>query len=376
MVRPTQGADWEDWKNLLKLQREIDPYRDEFGDPYTFDPYDFQQIDCACDLMRKGDLSKAATVLEIVRACGGRIRVADARLIQAEALVYLGDVYRQHGQQDLASQVYQEAIVSFEMLQTQHNLGVALFRFATLCEEMGQLEKARECYCRVRTIWLGLERENGRRGNWKRLQRYSEQRGKIEEQIKEVVRLIPTIAPFPQVIQVLPVRFEIAAIPIYETRLAAGAGVWVAGDAVVDYVNFDSILIRNVRYTLTNLVDRNQAHYVRLQREYEHAAVQVIGNSMDQAGIENLDYVILRKPRGSRYTPENMHIVAAIIPDMADRRGILKRFQVEHGFMLLKSETSEPDLPEHQTRKYPLPRANQEPPVEFIGQAIAVLKPM
>jgi hypothetical protein len=195
MPRPNAVADWEAWKNFFQLQREIDPWRDEYDVPYVFDQYGFQQIDCGRGWLRVGNVAHAAQEFQAARDWGEKAQVPAARFVQAEALIYLGDIHRRTAaDRDRASKEYQDAIKLLQGLQAPHNLGIAHFRLATLAEEMNQLTGAHESYCITRELWGNLEQENGRRGNWDRHGRYKTQREEIEAHIQEVFA-VPGAAP-------------------------------------------------------------------------------------------------------------------------------------------------------------------------------------
>jgi len=102
-------------------------------------------------------------------------------------------------------------------------------------------------------------------------------------------------------------------------------------------------------------------------------AVQISGDSMDQAGIFPDDYVILQKPRDVPLKPSSGDIVAVVFRD-EDVKATLKRFYFDKssGSVTLKPESSNP---EYKTRVLrPEAFAGDNPSVEVVGIAIAVLK--
>ena len=104
--------------------------------------------------------------------------------------------------------------------------------------------------------------------------------------------------------------------------------------------------------------------------EYDYVAVRVSGDSMNQAGISPNDYVILRKSK-----PDSSGDIVAVVFRDEDDKATLKRFYFEKssGRVVLKPESSNP---EHKTRVLrPETFAGDNPSVELVGIAIAVLKP-
>jgi SOS-response transcriptional repressor LexA len=94
---------------------------------------------------------------------------------------------------------------------------------------------------------------------------------------------------------------------------------------------------------------------------------------MDQAGISPNDYVILQKSNRMPVSPTYRDIVAVVFRDEADSRATLKRIHFESDRVMLEPESSNP---EHKTRVLqPEAFAGDNPPVEVVGIAIAVLKP-
>jgi SOS-response transcriptional repressor LexA len=103
---------------------------------------------------------------------------------------------------------------------------------------------------------------------------------------------------------------------------------------------------------------------------YDYVAILVSGDSMNQAGISPNDYVILRRSK-----PDSSGDIVAVVFRDEDDKATLKRFYVEKpsGRVVLKPESSNP---EHKTRVLrPEAFAGDNPSVEIVGIAIAVLKP-
>jgi hypothetical protein len=108
---------------------------------------------------------------------------------------------------------------------------------------------------------------------------------------------------------------------------------------------------------------------------FDYFATLVSGDSMDQAGIAPNDYVILRKPKHVPLRPSSGDVVAVVFRD-EDDKATLKRFYFDKpsGRVALKPESSNPA---HKSRVLrPKAFAGNNPSVEVVGIAIAVLKPI
>ena len=104
--------------------------------------------------------------------------------------------------------------------------------------------------------------------------------------------------------------------------------------------------------------------------EYDYVAVRISGDSMDKAGIFPNDYTILRRSK-----PDSSGDIVAVVFRDEDNKATLKRFYFDRssGGVTFKSESSNPD---HETRVLrPEFFAGDNPSVEIVGIAIAVLKP-
>jgi hypothetical protein len=107
---------------------------------------------------------------------------------------------------------------------------------------------------------------------------------------------------------------------------------------------------------------------------YDYFALEVLGDSMDRAGIACGDYVILRKPKGAPVRPKNGDIVAAIFHS-DNHTATLKRiyFGPKVNGIILQPESSNPV---HQPRTLSKQDfAGKDPNIEVEAVVIAVLKP-
>jgi SOS-response transcriptional repressor LexA len=136
-----------------------------------------------------------------------------------------------------------------------------------------------------------------------------------------------------------------------------------SGDDYVGFVQTSIVLINNEDYEVFGIVEDGTD--IRLNpAKYLYFTTPVTGDSMKEAGIDDGDYVILRRPLNVPLSPKNGDIVAAIIPDQ-DREATLKRFKVKNDTISLVPEN--PDYePTHFKKSDPLP--------EIAGVAIALLR--
>ncbi|MBM3130296.1 MAG: tetratricopeptide repeat protein [Chloroflexi bacterium] len=165
-------------------------------------------------------------------------------------------------------------------------------------------------------------------------------------------------------------------IPILETEVAAFApGRGFEGERQIGTAHIGSIVfIDDKRYIPINLVDGGK--YLNLHHDFDYKIIRVRGQSMNRAEpapIKNGAWIIVRSPRNRTYIPNHGDIVVVNIPEISGDLLSLKRVLINNSAVWLKSETSEPDLPEHRIRSFTW-TFGEEPPIRFQAQAIAVLK--
>jgi tetratricopeptide (TPR) repeat protein len=103
---------------------------------------------------------------------------------------------------------------------------------------------------------------------------------------------------------------------------------------------------------------------------YTYVVTQVLGDSMDKADIAPDDYVILRKSK-----PDSSGDIVAVVFYDEDDKAVLKRvyYNKSSAKVILKPESSNP---KHKTRILQQEIfAGENPSVEIVGLALAVLKP-
>jgi hypothetical protein len=369
MIDPKETDRWQAWVLEFELER---------GDVVSLDH--FRLIEQGRDFFHAGNMPQARVLFAQARDWALHERMPDARRVQGEALVYLGDVARMTSDQQCQS-LYEQARFIFEAL-SPHNLGVVSHRLATWHEQNGQLHKAWREYNLTLMLWRELTREHGRLGNKRRYHQYVEQLGKLEAQLNYLVTqvgnvndaVILTTQPTPADAGAQPAHSKhseriwdmgdtfLSVIPIY-SDLAAGSGLWQSDDdRIQNFAEVDKLWIEGQPYKLINLLDRDSM--LRLSRGYVYGLAKAIGNSMNLARIEDGDYVLFRKLRDLPYVPNHGEIVVASVVREDQRYRVVKRYCDDPGAQSLESQSTE----DHQ------PIFFSENVIDVIGQVIAVLK--
>ncbi len=382
MLAPSDIDNWRRWVYRLDLDR-----------PAAASAQEFNVVDQGRSRLLDGDIAGARAAFEEAYNWG-------TRDVKAEALIMLGDLDR--AQNSESSRAYYER-ASLLCAPGSHNLGIVKHRLATLYEEQQRCGEAWNEYNASGTIWSNLATRHGQLGNRNRFRRYHEHMEVLTAHIKEIAAQLaarpnaeqnekqepaPAAPAKPRARRSGPAKPRkstagkprvrkrktstepstgtwLAAIPIY-ADLAAGSGLWIADDEQSQsFAEVAFCQIEGKPYELVNLL--GESAEIRLARSYLYGLSRVHGNSMNLRGIENDDYVLFRKPRDTVYCPEEGHLVAASIPGLDGRYGVVKRFHIVDGTSpILQSQSTEehPDIPfdGHQ--------------VDPVGQVIAVLKPV
>jgi hypothetical protein len=136
-----------------------------------------------------------------------------------------------------------------------------------------------------------------------------------------------------------------------------------------DYIEVTRVLINEIEY-LVRLLDPSRRR-LNMVRDEHHFVMKVRGSSMNQSGIHDGDYVVLR----SQATAENSDIVAAEILNVDTSRATLKRYNRRGDTITLSAESDDPEF-EGKEWDFSLDAENSEDDGFFIrGVAVAVLKP-
>lgn len=137
-----------------------------------------------------------------------------------------------------------------------------------------------------------------------------------------------------------------------------------------DYIEVTRVRIGEAEYHVRTLATASRR--VNLIDPHHHYVLKVRGNSMNQAGIDDGDFVVLR----SQVTARNGDIVAAEILGVDVSRATLKRYTTRDKFIILQAESSDPEF-EGKTWEFSADVLNKKDEGFYIrGVAVAVLKPV
>lgn len=368
MFDPNETEMWHSWILAFEVDRSDIIAADKF-----------QLIDQGRTCAFTGKQTEAQALFMQAREWAMHTRVPDARRVQAEANLYLGDLLRLLNDGTCQTQ-YEQARFLFEAL-SQHNLGVVSHRLATWHEENSRFAEAWREYNFVMTLWRELAREAGRLGNKRRYQKYQNQIMQIESQINSIVTSASTNTVANPAMDASKVADEtglknkphtstrsrnhketrVLVFPIY-ANLAAGSGLWLSENDDQDFAELDHLLIERKHYNWVNLLERSAN--ISISSGFQYGISKIEGTSMNLAGIDNEDYVLYRKLRDLPYVPTNGDIVVASVARDGGRFGTVKRYC---------EEPSSHSLVPHSTEYHDsIPFDSNE--IDVIGQVIAVLK--
>lgn len=198
--------------------------------------------------------------------------------------------------------------------------------------------------------------------------------GRVEaddsDQIEIVQDLFPHDTPAPQdFLRILAVYEKIAAGPEAVVKPTPLNPAGVDGLDIDAYIEVTQVRIGDVQYYVKNLKSVSNAGST-LVSEAPHFILRVAGDSMNQAGIDDGDYVIVR----AQSQGNNGDIVVVQIKDV-DTRATLKRLQSEtKDRIILRPETDNPDI-DPDGFIFSKKDLNDSDKVMILGVAVAVLKP-
>jgi hypothetical protein len=152
------------------------------------------------------------------------------------------------------------------------------------------------------------------------------------------------------------------AFPILDEIPAGNPGPVAVDAHRIGNLEIDEVLLEGRRHRLVNLRDRGRTINLNpyLSTGERLVVLRVSGDSMNLAGIDSGDYVLLRQNE----LGVSEDIVAAEVMDV-DAQATLKRLRIENGVRILYPESTNPA---HQ------PRSGKE--FRIRGVALAVFKPV
>lgn len=330
----------------------------------------FAHIHTGDSFQRQGYPDRAILIYDEVAKNGASIGDLD---LEACAEIHRSEAHRSLGQWDDAIKYYQRALRCFHLMEQWHNVGVTEWLIGLCYQALHNDSKALEHYDHAQEQFKELCSRNNEQGNRLKATKYY-------AWCEEMYLLLSHARAMHQAAEKRSVwkeriwtKEEYEEVPVFNAKLAAGEGVNLDDLPPTGQVQIGTLVCLNGKeYVLRHLKDKSCL--VTLSPNYLHWVMQIVGNSMDLAGIDDQDYVLLRRSELVSFTPQNGDIIAAAVHDIPIEQGILKRYHRNGYIIRLESESSEKDRPEHRTREYQADSENIERQFRPIGQAVAVLK--
>ncbi len=344
-------------------------------------------IDNPLPQLREKPESPVSAVLERIELSlnGGKINEAMEHCLQALTLsnnlasvrdFALAQAYRAyiHGllkQQSEGDKAAEQAMERFRLSGNKHNEAMTHLIHALIHYKVGDMRMARAAYSTSCEHLVKLYHKALAVGNMKQANKYDEMVQQVKKRLERIAQVVAErhtvtnwIFQAPWIssgdsLHFLPV---IGPIPAGQATIST--------DDITQYVIVagNQVIIDDARYCFKRF-HSSEGSIVRLNlQQYNYYLSCVIGDSMDQSGIDDGDYVLLSQQRDLPPTARSHDIVAASITDV-DKEAILKRYIKRDNTIILQPESSNP---EHKPHKF---REGDGEVVTIVGTAIAVLKP-
>ncbi|MBI5301664.1 MAG: hypothetical protein HY868_05975 [Chloroflexi bacterium] len=162
--------------------------------------------------------------------------------------------------------------------------------------------------------------------------------------------------------------FSIGILPVF-SQIPAGDPRSIP-ETETGYIETDRFIVNGKTYYVAE--SRSTRFRLDFSVQWTYIASRVQGDSMNKAGIDDEDYVILRIPAtaGLPIIPENGDIVAVALPE--DDGVTLKRYRRRGDQVIFEPDSTNPN---HQS--YPFKSSKEsEIPAKIIGIHVATLKPL
>jgi tetratricopeptide (TPR) repeat protein len=287
---------------------------------------------------------------------------------------YEAHIYGLLGQQREGDREIERAIKRFQFQSDRHNEAIAWLIRALMHHRAEAMEEAWQAYKTGLDCLEKLQRRRLAVGDMQQANEYDTLARQVEERLEQVSQAIArqsttTEAPeTPKTPKAPSVSGDFLRILPVIGPVPAGRPMITSDDVQEDVIAaVDQVVIGDVRYYLKHIY-YGQGSVIPLNPAYDYFLSRVEGNSMDQAGIDDGDYVVLGRPRNSPLSPSSGDIVAASIEDI-DRVATLKRFVRRGDTIILKPESSDP-------KNQPYEFHDGDAEVNIVAIAIAVLKPV
>jgi len=162
-------------------------------------------------------------------------------------------------------------------------------------------------------------------------------------------------------------------LPVLREPLAAGHPIAVADDYIAEYTLATRLLIDSYEHNVI-LPGLGRGNELTLTADQEYFISLVRGNSMNMAGIEDRDYVILSRPRDLPPVPSHRDIIAVVISRLGDTHAMLKRFVMHKGKPTLKPESNDPRFQAKEFTPDEWKAQMDSSEIEISGILVAILK--
>ncbi|HIE38471.1 MAG TPA: hypothetical protein EYH30_10270 [Anaerolineales bacterium] len=268
----------------------------------------------------------------------------------------------------------ERAIKCFRFQSDRHNEAIAWLVRALMHYRAKAMEEAWSAYKTGRDCLEELRRQALAIGEMQQANEYDTLARQVEERLEQVSQTIArqytTIETpeTPETPKTPPVSGDSLRIFPVIGPIPAGQPMITSDDVREDVMAaVDQVVVGDARYYPKHIY-YGQGSVIQLNPAYDYFLSRVKGNSMNLAGIDDGDYVILGRPKNSPLSPSSGDIVAASIEDI-DRVATLKRFVRRGDTIILKPESSDP-------KNQPYEFHDGDAEVCIVAIAIAVLKPV
>lgn len=275
----------------------------------------------------------------------------DANRLKATALTCIGAMYLCRKEADSAIVRFRQSVGIFEQDGDKYGQAVALFALAQAHETQKQWPETFRYYEWSQRVLSHLNSDS----TTIYLRQQVEKRH--SEAIDHWEKTPKTSAPVREMLGFLPI---FGRIPAGDPRIIS--------ESVADYIETDRLIINDRLYYVAT--SSSPKLRLRFSPFATYIAFRVNGDSMNNAGIDDGDYVILRtnSAPGTEPVPESGEIVAVTLPE--EETATLKRFRKKGDQVVFEPDSKNPNH-----KSYRFDKISSGFPGKIIGIHIATLKP-
>ncbi len=395
--------DWELWEPMDLFEEKIKHPR-------------YSQIREADKYQRRGDTARAQPIY--AQEC----KRCDKTVLEACAAAHEAELHRSLGEWERAIEDYRRAFECFRFDDQPHNVAVTHLMLGLCYQANGNYAEAVEQFTQAHALFDTLLRKHREQGNRRHAGQYRalcEQTLLLQSHTNALAKAARNVATpavdtssahikvfithadraalrargytDTQIDQMRPEQAQqilekkrprederardnstVQVIPIFDQALANGSGVWMNPEEQLEgYLCVSEFEINGRSYNLVNLTERG--NHLHLKRDSQYGCVRVVGDSMNERGIEPNDYIIVERQREF----QNGDLVAAALVDDTGRYGLVKQIRIERdqtGAITTIQLIPRSRNAMHKTRVFDLHNGGQLP--DWIGRVVAVLKPV